>query len=62
MKIGGMKLGLTVGVEAWVLGKLWPMMSCTVVSRHNLDRMHLSRWWGENQFCPSDRHPPTVNR
>jgi len=33
-----------------------------VAVRHNLEGMHLARWWGENQFCPSDRHPPTVNR
>merc|ERR1711934_139932 len=30
--------------------------------RHNLERMHLAKWWGENQFCPSDRHPSTVNK
>ena len=38
------------------------MISFIVLGRHNLDRMHLARWWGKDQFCPSDRHPPTVNR
>ena len=37
-----------------------PLWVDQIHARHNLEQMHITKWWGDNQFCPSDKHYHTV--